>query len=511
MKKENYEQEFAKEKTKKSLKKSVAITMASAICGIFAGCALPTTDSSGGGSSVDPQKPPVTPVENEIPQERIDDFVGKLALGNYTFELKTDEGTVSYLIDGDAMFTYVNDEWGVYYVYENGKMVKLVYDQSIDKYYKYNETKLLSLDSIVYDTLVATNWKEYDKANDVVSGTSGTIDFALNLTNKTITGDIEGKIYDVSNTQVLMPTYIVDKTNEVDPNVPTTPVDPTPVEPTVPTTPTETKNIYEIVNGEYVFNVALMRDVLLNWMKGDNQFGKDFVAAIRYDDKCVTDDVIFVNASKDKLEFGYIYHDDSNKYFVSKAFNDQNLYTKIASGAIKTKTEFEDYLNSLTVLYNINNTRDMVTIDTTVSDSDFKTLTERVFKRLEEKGVQGSSVNNDYPETKLEDFSKAEVLYGFKGPTSSGAGFDLGWMDSWMQYYLIKYNGNVEFVSIAVEATDHATMNFGNIIENVENKWMISSITRSEINRENEQIYDVSTTTAMNAIYFDTEKRRELI
>ena len=535
MNREVLEQEIEKERVKHTgrafIKKAFIVTLSLIMSATaFVGCkssenstsnssGSEIVDSSGGfvdGSEIEgpttPNEPepsiptkPTEPVVEEIPTEGIQDFIGDLSLGNYTYEKQTEQGVESYLIDDNMMFTKVANESGVYYSYENAKMYKFVYDKDSESYFKYNEDELISFDSVVYDTLVSTDWKSFDKDADVVTGTSGSLEYSLNLTEKTLTGDVVGRVYDISTTNILKPTYVVDKTVE-EPVI--EPEEPVVTDPVI----TKTNNIYEVVDGEYVFDVVAMKEVLLNWMKGDNQYGKDFAAQRTYNATAMTDDIIYVNASETNIEFGYVYHNSAAKYFVSSYFEDTSLYAKIQSGEIKTKEQFDTYLNSINHILNLTNSRDKVEIDTTISDENFDTLTERVFDRMENKGTQGTTKNNDFPETKLENFSDAEILYGFKTVSSSAiAAHDLGIQKTWFQYYLINYNDNIELVSLAVSSSiSNAVTELDNVLNDKSDWWMIISCKRENCNEKNKEIYQTNTMVATNNIVTNEEKEREL-
>lgn len=527
MNREVLEQEIEKEKVKYTvrafIKKAFIVTLSLITSATaFVGCKTtenPPNNSSGNEivdsssseneivddkeNSVEPIVP-IEPVVEEIPTERIEQFLEDLSLGNYTYEAQTEEGTTSYLIDEDMMFTKVANESGIYYSYENAKMYKLVYDQDSESYFKYNEDELMSFDSVIYDTLVSTDWKSFDKNTDVVTGISGTLEYSLNLTEKTLSGDVVGRVYDINSTNVLKPTYVVDKTVE-EPVV--EPDDPVITDPVV----TETENIYEVVDGEYVFDVVAIREVLLNWMQGDNQYGKDFLAAKSYAD-FTTEDIIYINADTSEIELGFVYVDVSgSKYYQSATLDNSELYSKILSGEIKTKPQFHEFLNGIKKAEFSSNLETIV-IDTTISEENFDVLTERVFARMENKGVQANSVNNDLPETKLENFSNAEILYGFKTITKGGnAAYDLGFKKNWNQYYLIKYKGNIELVSMLVVSAINDTSNeLKNVLENNEGKWMISSIKREDCHSGNEEIYKANTMVATSVSTTNEEKEREL-
>lgn len=467
-------------------------------------------DSTLGDSGTTEPEIPVTPevpVEPElpaIPYDRIEDLLSELSLGNYTFDKQTEQGKTSYLIDNDLVFTKSStDEYGHYYSYENGKMYKIVFVEDEEKYHKYDEKELLSFDNFIYDTLVSTNWTAFDEAEDVVSGNVGELDYSLDLTDKTLSGELSGKIYDINSTVVMKPSYIVDKTEKdpvIDPDNPE--IDPPVV---------QSENIYEVVDGKYVFNIVAIRDVILNWMKGDNQYGKDFLAAKHYSNS-VTEDIIYVNADTSRFEWGYRYANENNEKIFQRAYIDNaKLYQNILDGTIKTKSQFADFMFDIVKAQL--NPIDTVAIDSNVNEENFEILTQRVFNRLENKGVQANSINNDLPETKLAGFSDAEVLCGFKATSSiTSAAFDMGFKKTWSQYYLIKYCGEVELVEIKVSSSVNDTSDeLKHVLENNSGKWMINEITRKECALDNELLYQKDTVATASVHPVIQEKKRELI
>ncbi len=503
---ENQIKAIAKNKSRTKFTKALTITLAGVLCGALIACKSEPTSKpiTSPTSSENPNTELENPaVEAEIPTEEINKFVSSLTNDNYSFKKQIDGQLVAHYVDGNDLYIKISDDEKYYYTYENGQMYYFEYDQNEESWVKTKSTTLTNFDSLIYDTLNATEWKSYDEDANTVTGTYQAVEYSLNLSNGTLSGGIVGEIYNVDDTNVIIPTTYIDKTIEIDPTPsgPENPQDPeNPENPEKPVEPpvSESENIYEIVGSEYVFDVVALKEVLLNWMQGDNQFGKDVYAEKKLSD-IITDDIVFIEAEKEYLEMACIFSSENKKYFQRSYFNDETLYTKISNGEIQTKEEFENYLNSI-VIKKFKFVDPDVEIDTTISATDFETLTENTFTKLEEKGTQGSSINNDFPETRLENFSDAEVLYGFKcvdGDVSAGA--DLGYRRAIKTYYLVNYNNNIEFINFELYGSTSNGKNnaLENILENT-NYWMIGYIDREDIDDNNAELYNEANAQTMS-------------
>lgn len=515
MSKEFYESE-TKKSTKGLKKKAIALGLVSAVCAVLAGCGLPVVPSgnqnssqsssgsdeeiidSGNASSETPNSseeitppssessvmPPDSSEEKEsdpIPYDEIADFIYSLKTENYLYAKPVDDEkeNIYYSIDGDITKVWSpSDRTGKYYYTEDNKFYVLEYDATAKKWNKYYDEDKLINDSLIYDTLVSTNWTFYDADAKTATGTSNGKEYTFNLEEQTFSGDVEGAIVGIGYTSVKLPkaSNIVDKTTQQEAE--------------------DTSNkLYTIAEGVYTFNIVEMQDPILAWMQGKNQYGKDMLAEKWANTSYKTEEIPYVKASKDKIEFGFVYSKGTEKGFRSAAFEDDTLYEKIKSGEIETKNEFVSYLNVVEKT-KLDMIRDSVVIDTEVSAEEFDALTKNVFQRLEDKGTQGTSINNDNPETKLADFSNATVLYGFKSTAGEErACYDIGYNKGWKQCYVINYNGNIEFIEINVSsATANGVSNEReNVLENNESWWLITSIQRETINAGNANLYNSAT------------------
>lgn len=436
--------------------------------------------SSGNGNSSSEKES----FKDPIPYQKIGEFIGNLKVDNYSFRHDTDRGSTSYYFADDLMYVkeHNDKEYGVFYYYIDDKMYKMEYNDTDKNWERSACEKNYDYSKIAYDYLNSTDWRAYDAETNTAKGNRIDVDYFVNLTTGVVYGDIQGEFFNVNRTVLHLPTDYIDKDN-----------------------PTSIKNpnqpIYEIKNGEYVFDVVAIKDVLLTWMKGENQFGKDVIAD-KFVADYITDEIVYIKATEERIELGFTYRNDNIKYFQSAYFKeDTDLYNKIKNGSIKTKYDFMVYLKGIKRT-KFNLTRDAVTVDTEVSNIDFNTLTERVFDRLENKGTQGNSVNNDFPSTKLKDFSKAKVLYGFKTQRSNeSAGGDLGFGRAWNQYYLVEYNGQIEFIKCAVaSSTTNNSNELHNVLENNEDKWMVSTIEREVVNNANSKLYETTSTKTINYV-----------
>ena len=514
-------------KTKSFLKKAVAISLASFLTGVFVGCrpsneVTPNVNPNPGiETPIEPENPtpenptpenPTPEVPAQIPTATINAFVESLQNDNYSFKKKIDDNMVSHFIDGKDLYIKVSNNEKYFYTYKDSQMYFFEFDQTESSWIKTKTSEITSFDSLIYDTLASTEWNNFDEDTNTVTGTCGTLEYSLNLSSGELSGDIVGEIYNINKTNVILPTSYIDRTGDIviDPSESTEPSDPS--EPTDPSNPSdESENIYEIVGGKYVFDVVALKDVLLNWMQGDNQFGKDVLAEKSYTEAS-TDDIIYVQATSEKIEFGYTYHNSDKKYFLASYLDDDDLYAKLQSGDIQTKEEFVTFLNGMKIA-KFKSSKEREEIDTTITDADFETLTQNTFTKLEEKGTQGSSINNDFPETKLENFSNAEVLYGFKTKNSdTTAGLDLGWMQQWHQYYIVKYDDNIEFVDFRLAGSTSNGENDAvkNALRNTK-YWMIGNLEREDIDDNNAKLYDNASAKAMNYDILLNKKEREFV
>ena len=135
-----------------------------------------------------------------------------------------------------------------------------------------------------------------------------------------------------------------------------------------PEPPIENKDALVDANGFYKLDV--MKDLLLNWIKNDNQFGKDVLAYRLRNDNVQTQRILYANPTDNCLKFGLVYTNQDGTYY--------NTYS-IENIDYETKNSFVSSLKALTSRQDLKLDDAVATqIDTTVSDEDVVTRTANV-------------------------------------------------------------------------------------------------------------------------------------
>ncbi len=440
--------------------------------------------------------------KEEVPVETINDFVDTLEKGNYTYS-KLHNGIIdNYLFDGDTWHIFEDkDTNGYYYYVENGKNYLLNYDNS-DKMWHKTETELRDVNDFIYDDLISATWTSYDKDKQVYYGTMDgeEVSFEFTSTGAIIYGNgFEKTIYSVGNTGVELPdaSKIIDDTVTPEP----------PIE--------ETEKIYEVKNGEYVFNIPAMVEVLNDWLKGNNQYDKDYLAEYWMSDKACTNKVLFIDTDISNIEVATLYENNGEEGLATIRFNDETFYEKIQNGTLSTVKEFKEYLNSTT--YKQFRPESTIIFEystdsaTAEEKAEFNQMTENILTKIAKIGIQSSSVN-DPGKDKIPEYENAEMLFGFKTPAGGiGIGADLGNSKSWDHYYVLNINGKLEFVRVAITSSiDRVSNEKENVVKGNDNGYVISKLEREDIDKGNQELYKDNSVQAQATYYYITEKEREL-
>lgn len=468
----------------------------------------PTSQVTPSTPTPGPTDPVTPPVVEKVPVEQIEAFI-KLLDSNYTYAIQNGSSDFTKgLIDEGALQVYTSmyDTRGAYTVVEGDKTYSYTYDSSDAKWHK-REAEALDFDSLIVDKLVAAEWTAYNKDTGVFTGTfDGRTVSAQIKTNGDVTeiviADGEGfkfEVYDIDSTVVTMPdpSKIVDHTTpSVEPPV----VEPPIVEPPV----VDTTSIYTVdAQGKYDFNIVLMRDIMDAWLKGENQWGKDVVAQRILASTAETENVVYVNPSEDGIEFGVQYSSNGKSHFRNFTITDPTLVAGFADQSIQTQDEFVAYLNSIAIA-KVELGEKPITIDTAISDADMEAIAENIFDRLATVGVQAEGITSTgTPITGLEN---VEIIKGFKSVASSvSAGAGLGYMTESKYYYLVEVDGKVEFVEVAVDATEHQDLNY-HVINNTEGKWLIASCERTSLEEDNKDLWVESEVATLSARTTDADR-----
>lgn len=455
-----------------------------------------------------PTTPVTPPVVEQVPVEQITEFI-KLLDSNYTYAIQNGSSSFTKgLIDENTVqvFASMYDTRGAYTVVEGDKTYSYTYDPEDAMWHK-REAESLDFDSLIVDKLVAAEWTAYNKETGVFTGTFDGKTVSAQIVKKgdateIVIADGEGfkfEVYDIDTTMITMPdaSKIVDHTTpSVEPPV----VEPPIVEPPV----VDTTNIYTVdAQGKYDFNIVLMRDVFDAWLKGENQWGKDVVAQRTLTSAAETENVVYVNPSEDGIEFGVQYSNNGKSYFRNFTITDAVLTSGFESQTIKTEEEFVEYLNSIAI--GRLTIGDMsATIDTTISDEHMATITENIFDRLATVGVQSEGITATG--SPISDFADVEIIKGFKSVASSAsAGAGLGNNTSSTYYYLVEIDGKVEFVEVAVAATEHQDLNHY-VLNNTEGKWLIAKCERTSLEEDNKDLWVEDEVATLSARTTDADR-----
>lgn len=422
---------------------------------------------------------------DNVPVEEMEAFISLLK-SNYTYTIQN--GSTSFsrgLIDDNVVqiFESMYDTKGVYTSVENSKTYSYTYDSSDARWHK-REAQSLEFNSLILDKLTSAEWTAYDKDTGAFTGTfdgktvSAQIIKNGNASKLVITaeGDYEVEIYDIDTTEITMPdlSKIIDHTD--------TGEEPPVVEPPA----VSTNDIYAVENGNYDFDIVLMRDILEAWLKGENQWNADVIAQRTLTSMAETENIVYVSPSTEGIEFGVQYSNNEKKYFRNFTISDPLLTSGIENQTIKTKEEFTTYLNSIAIGKLVIGSMS-ATIDTTISNEDMKTITTNIFDRVSTVGVQLDGITS--AGTPVAELENAKVIKGFKSVASSvSAGAGLGNKSSSTYYYIVEIDGKVELVEMAVAATEHQDLNYY-VINNTEGRWLIAICKRISLEQDNKDIW----------------------
>lgn len=443
--------------------------------------------------------------QQEIPVEKVNEFLAEIDKNNFTYTENVNGSVMNYFIEGDTWKVYEdNDNIGHYYYVEDGKAYLLNYDKTDNMWHK-TETDLRDTKELVYNDLVNVNWTSFDSNENVITGEvdGKEVNLKFNSSSVVVYGDdYEKTIYNIGNTTVNMPeaSKIVDDT---------TIVTPPPV--------VETDKIYTVdENGNYVFNISAMVDVL----KQKNQDGDLWISKY-YNDLYVfssqnVTDVVYINATSGSLEIGLLMENNglNVKQFGTMVSKDNSWSEFIEDEKNNSIDKFKEYIetgskslkyeNPITYEYN---TKDASTEQLT----EFKTMTKNILTKIATIGIQLTSVNepgvNPIPE-----YENAKVLFGFKTPAGSvGIGADLGNSKTWHHYYLLDVNGQLEFANVEISSSiDRVANEKENVLNANDKGYIIAKVERDKINNENKLLFENNTEQTKTDVYYMENKEREL-
>lgn len=455
------------------------------------------SSSSSEETSSTPESSEESPSEEIVPVEQIEAFI-ELLDSNYTYTIQNNSSDFKkwYICDGSVQeFASMYDTRGAYTILEGGKTYSYTYDSSDAKWHK-RDANAIDVNSLIVNKLTAAQWTAYDSDTGVFTGVydgkaaSAKIVQSEETVEFVITNDdgFKLEIYDIGATTITLPesNKIVDHTNTSSEPEPEGPSDDGPSTEEPPAA--ATKNIYTVSNGKYDFDIVLLRDVLEIWLKGENQWERDVVGQRTLTSGAETQNVVYVNAFEEGIDFGVQYTNNGKWYFRNFTITDTVLVSGFANQTIKTREEFVAYLNSIAIA-KINIGTLSATIDTEISDEDMEIITENIFNRLATIGTQIEGI--DSQGTPIADLANAKVIKAFKSVTSSAsAGAGLGNKRDSIYYYLAEIDGKIEFIMISVVATDHTNLNYY-IINNTERRWLVAICERIPLEADNKDLWTV--------------------
>ncbi len=396
------------------------------------------------------------PEPAEIPTEKIEAFKTRLQNKNFTFET---EGT-TFLIANDTYEKIESNNNAKIYRTEDEIKYEYTFDAAENKWTKDFSEVSTDFSSQILNYFENATFDSYDSQTGVIVGKIGTNYFSLVLSENGATISNADRTFEISNvgsTTIDIPQTYIDNT-------------------------IENNDIYTVdEQGNYDFNLVLMKEVLLDWMKGNNRYGRDFLTEFTYNDTLTIQDIIYVNASKENIDIGLLTWCEEQLRYQELQINDKDLYTALANQNLKTKDEFSAHL------YNMKKTRtrfsDAIKIDTSLSKSDFETITTNIFNHLVNVGTQ-SSINEEgelHPE-----YANAKVLFGFVNKGGDGVGYDMGVNHYYNFYYFIEIENELKLLDIPLAVSS----SLDNIKNDIPRRWVISKSLnyKQNINNGNEKI-----------------------
>ena len=395
------------------------------------------------------------PEPAEIPTEKIEAFKTSLQNKNFTFET---EGT-TFLIANDTYERIESNNNVKIYRTEDEIKYEYTFDAAENKWTKDFSEVSTDFSSQILNYFENATFDSYDSQTGVIVGKIGTNDFSLVLSENGATISNTDQTFEISNvgsTTIDIPQTYIDNT-------------------------IENNDIYTVdEQGNYDFNLVLMKEVLLDWMKGNNQWGQDVVSK-KY--SYSTAELLYINPSVEKISIGLLVEKENELRYCIAEINDSALSAGIGNQTIKTKEEFKAGLNSIQVKRFSIIPGSYIKLDTSLSKSDFETITTNIFNHLVNVGTQSGSINAEG--VKHLEYANANVLFGFVSGIKNGIGFDMGNVVDRHFCYIIESEGDLKFVELYVYTAD----SLSNLKNDIEGKYLIgSNIPTNDICKGNEDI-----------------------
>ncbi|MDE6583556.1 MAG: hypothetical protein K2K31_02795 [Clostridia bacterium] len=438
---------------------------------------------------------------------------------NYSFDVTSASGKVGGSIERDGDKLYFTDIYSGknYYATNNGENdLKISYDTSESKWMATvvdsSDEAELTLDNVdlqlrkivsspsfkTYNTKTGEYkgfWTDYANVRQEVSvfinkEDDKIVSFVMNVKDETNPYTYE--ISKFGTTSLTLPSYTLDGV-EID----------------------SSENVLTVENGKYNFNYKLVKPIVENWLKGENSYGMDLVDKAIATRNCETEQVLFMNLSKDNIELYISYKDkDSSERFL-RQYNivDRELYETLKTVNSVTENELTDYLKNTSGGVSSSIDSKMYNVDYISTDADFAShkdqfnaLTSKVFERAQTVGVQGYSIENNGTTV---DYSGYNIVSAFKTVPTSPNSLDFkceGLNQSFNMVYLTEKDGNYDLLDIlVVSSVERGLSNiYTNITDNdasTATNWMVSKSTTTSMNSENAKLYDYSAKTTYSTNY----------
>ncbi len=423
----------------------------------------PETPSDGGTVVEEPSDESTEEMTMEEAIGKVEEFTSSISQGNFTYFMGD---SIVYSFDGDTV-ALSQDGDVTYFVYEDGVNYAITYDNDEEVWYK-NVTEEFDVSAAVGELvsdIVSISYSDYDAENNLLYGMiQERISAVVQVTDSKLTIEFAGRtsvFTSVGTTTVSLPENVVEA---------------------------ETKSIYTIDSeGNYVFDIAAINEVLEPWVKGDNQFGKNIIEAKYGSSYPVTvKKVLYINASEDEIAFGVLFYDDDGApEYMELYIRDDTLYNGIKDGSIVTQEDFKECLNSIDRPAKIGANVGGEVLEYTTFDDDYASEHQEEFEKLTERVFEKAGVTVD------------KIYFGFKGPTEGTyASSTYGYGTGWYQYYLVEVDGQMQFLQFRISASVYPSLGAGNAIGNVledTDYWGTSLRSTKEIDNGNEALYSLTT------------------
>ncbi len=242
-------------------------------------------------------------------------------------------------------------------------------------------------------------------------------------------------------------------------------------------------------NGETVWNVKAIKDVLEPWLKNEgegNQYGKDMFASSSKNGTAFTREVLYINPSKDKIAFGLILDIDGQIGIIESYFYDSAFYASLKNKETMTRKEFKDYLMQINQR-RIGTSIKYIEVEYTTLDEDYETAHKQEFETLTKNVFEKYHKEKNAADP---DYTGAKIFFAFKIPMGPINGHGDG--RQWAQYYLIEQAGKLEIIEFQPRGLLAGLGCLQNVLQNVEGRWTLEFGLQhiAEVSSENLVLFD---------------------